>query len=127
MEEVLRFVLDSDDVDFDKMKKVAWKNLNKIINPLVKLDKMLDIFCLKYSTDYNSTLLLSTTLQKQIYKKIGQDYLFAIPSSTTLIVAKYRPEYIKVIESLIMLDNDPNKVSNKVYRCKNSVFDIVSS
>jgi hypothetical protein len=57
---VFRFILDSDDVDFDKMKKAAWDNLNKIVNPLVKLDRVLDIFCLKYSTDYNSTLLFST-------------------------------------------------------------------
>jgi len=123
--EVFRFVLNSDDVDFEKVRKRAWENLNKITNPLVKLDKMLDIFCLKYSTDYNSTLLLSATLQKQIYKKVGHEYLFAIPSSTTLIVAKLRHEYIKIIESLIMTDNDPNKVSNKVYQYKDGKFDII--
>jgi len=67
--EVFRFILNSDDVDFDKMKKAAWENLNKMANPLVKLDKTLDVFCLKYSTDYNSTLLLSTALQNQIHKK----------------------------------------------------------
>jgi uncharacterized protein YtpQ (UPF0354 family) len=108
------------------MKKAAWKNLNKITNPLVKLDKMLDIFCLKYSTDYNSTLLLSTALQNQICKKIGREYLFAIPSSTTLIVDRYRPEYIKIIESLIMIDKDPNRISDKVYQYKNGIFDIAS-
>ncbi|MFU0784695.1 MAG: DUF3800 domain-containing protein [Thermoanaerobacterium thermosaccharolyticum] len=125
MGETFRFILQTDDVDFDKMKKAAWENLNKMANPLVKLDKTLDVFCLKYSTDYNSTLLLSTALQNQIHKKIGKDYLFAIPSSTTLIVARYRPEYIKIIESLIMIDKDPSKVSGKVYRCKNGIFDIV--
>ena len=46
--EVFRFILNSDDVDFDKMKKAAWENLNKMANPLVKLDKTLDVFCLKY-------------------------------------------------------------------------------
>jgi uncharacterized protein YtpQ (UPF0354 family) len=122
---VFRFVLDSDDVDFDKMKKAAWTNLNKMTNPLVKLDKTLDVFCLKYSTDYNSTLLLSATLQKQIYKKVGQDYFFAIPSATTLIVAKLRHEYIKIIESLIMMDKDPNRISDKIYQYKNGVFDII--
>lgn len=87
---------------------------------------MLDIFCLKYSIDYNSTLLLSAALQKQIYKKVGEDYLFAISSATTLIISKLHHEYIKIIESLIMIDTDPNKISDKVYRCKNGVFDIVS-
>ena len=83
MGETFRFILQTDDVDFYKMKMAAWENLNKMANPLVKLDKTLDIFCPKYSTDYNSTLLLSTALQNQIHKKIGKDYLFAIPSSTT--------------------------------------------
>ena len=123
--EVFRFILNSDDVDFDKMKKAAWENLNKMANPLVKLDKTLDVFCLKYSTDYNSTLLLSTALQNQICKKIGREYLFAIPSATTLIVAKLRHEYIKIIESLIMIDNNRNKVSDKIYRCKNGIVDFV--
>jgi len=123
--EVFRFILNSDDVDFDKMKKAAWENLNKMANPLVKLDKTLDVFCLKYSTDYNSTLLLSTALQNQIHKKIGKDYLFAIPSSTTLIVARYRPEYISIIKSLMAIDTDTNRISDKVYQYKNGIFDIV--
>jgi uncharacterized protein YtpQ (UPF0354 family) len=124
--EVFRYVLNTDDVDFDKMKRAAWENINKITNPLVKLDKILDIFCLKYSTDYNSTLLLSDWIQNQIRKKIGPDYLFAIPSQTTLIIARCRLEYIKIIESLIMIDNDPNKVSDKVYSFRNGIFDIES-
>ncbi|WP_034843322.1 DUF1444 family protein [Acetivibrio thermocellus] len=123
--EVFRFILKTDDVDFDMMKKAAWGNLNKMRNPLVKLDTTLEIYTLKFTTDYNSTLLLSTALQNQICKKIGRDYLFAIPSATTLIVAKLRHEYIKIIESLIMIDNDPNKISSKIYRCKNGIFDII--
>jgi len=126
MGETFRFILQTDDVDFDKMKKAAWENLNKMANPLVKLDKTLDVFCLKYSTDYNSTLLLSTALQNQIHKKIGKDYLFAIPSSTTLIVARYRPEYISIIKSLMAIDTDTNRISDKVYQYKNGIFDIAS-
>lgn len=124
--EVFRFVLKTDDVNFDMVKKAAWENLNKMRNPLVKLDKVLEIYTLKFTTDYNSTLLLSTALQNQICKKIGRDYLFAIPSATTLIVAKLRHEYIKIIESLIMIDNNPNKVSDKIYRFKNGIFDIIN-
>lgn len=124
--EVFRFVLESDDVDFDKIKKRAWENLNKLSNILVRLDDTLNIFCLRYSTDYNASFLLSDSLQKQIKRKVGKDYLFAIPSSTTLIVAKLRPEYIKIIESLIMVDKDPNKISDKVYQYKDGRFDIAS-
>jgi len=124
--EVFRFVLESDDVDFDKIKKRAWENLNKLSNILVRLDDTLNIFCLRYSTDYNASFLLSDSLQKQIKRKVGQDYLFAIPSSTALVVAKYQPEYIKIMESLIMVDKDPNKVSDKVYQYKDGKFDIAS-
>ncbi|AUS95481.1 hypothetical protein CDO33_02885 [Clostridium thermosuccinogenes] len=73
---------------------------------------------------YYAINMLSTALQNQIHKKIGKDYLFAIPSSTTLIVARYRPEYIKIIESLIMIDKDPNVISDKVYQYKDGKFDI---
>lgn len=124
--EVFRFVLESDDVDFDKIKKRAWENLNKLSNILVRLDDTLNIFCLRYSTDYNASFLLSDSLQKQIKRKVGKDYLFAIPSSTALVVAKYQPEYIKIMESLIMVDKDPNKVSDKVYQYKDGKFDIAS-
>ncbi|MBC8587606.1 DUF1444 family protein [Paratissierella segnis] len=124
--EVFRFVLESDDVDFDKIKKRAWENLNKLSNILVRLDDTLNIFCLRYSTDYNASFLLSDSLQKQIKRKVGQDYLFAIPSSTALVVAKYQPEYIKIMESLIMVDKDPNKISDKVYQYKDGRFDIAS-
>ena len=126
MGETFRFILQTDDVDFDKMKKAAWENLNKMANPLVKLDKTLDVFCLKYSTDYNSTLLLSTALQNQIHKKIGKDYLFAIPSSTTLIIAKFCPEYISILKSLMAIDTDPNRISDKVYQYKDGKFDIAA-
>lgn len=85
--EVFRYVLETDDVDFEKVKKSAWENLNKLSNVLVQLDEAFKIFCLHYSTDFNASFLLSDSVQKQIAKKVGQDYLFAIPSSTTLIVA----------------------------------------
>ncbi len=70
-------------------------------------------------------LILSDALQNQIHKKVGLDYLFAISSATTLIVSKLRSDYIRIIESLIMMDNNPNKVSSRVYRCKNGIFDII--
>ncbi|TCU79335.1 hypothetical protein EV204_101314 [Tissierella praeacuta] len=126
MGEVFRFVLSNDDVDFDELKKRAWENLNKMTNLLIKLDKSLDVYTFKFTTDFNATLLLSSELQKQILKKVGKDYLFTISSATTLVIAKYRYEYIRILKSLILVDNDPNKISDKVYRYKNGVFDIAS-
>lgn len=123
--EIFRFILNSDDVDFEKVKKRAWENLYKLSNILVRLDDALNIFCLRYATDFNATFLLSDSMQKQIIKKVGRDYLFAIPSSSTLLVAKYHLEYIKIIKSLIIADKDPNRISDKIYQYKNGVFDII--
>ncbi len=124
--EVFRYVLETDDVDFEKVKKSAWENLNKLSNVLVQLDGALKIFCLHYTTDFNASFLLSDSVQKQIAKKVGQDYLFAIPSSTTLIVAGHQSEYIRIIESLIMTDTDPNRISHNIYQCKGGKFDIIA-
>lgn len=126
MGEVFRFVLSHDDVNFDKLKKRAWENLNKMTNPLIKLDKALDVYTFKFHTDYNATLLLSSELQKQILRKVGHDYLFTISSTTTLVIAKYRYEYIRLLESLILIDNDPNRISDKIYRCTDGAYQIVS-
>jgi uncharacterized protein YtpQ (UPF0354 family) len=123
--EIFRFILNSDDVDFEKVKKRAWENLNKLSNILVRLDDALNIFCLRYATDFNASFLLSDSMQKQIIKKVGRDYLFAIPSSSTLLVAKYHLEYITIIKSLIIADKDPNRISDKIYQYKNGVFDII--
>ena len=124
--EVFRFILNSDYVDFDKMKKAAWENLNKLSNILVRLDDALNLFCLRYTTDYNASFLLSDSMQKQITKKVGRDYLFAIPSSTTLIIAKFCPEYISILKSLMAIDTDPNRISDKVYQYKGGKFDIAA-
>jgi len=47
--EIFRFIQKRDDVDFDMVKKAAWENLNKMRNPLVKLDKVLGIYTLKFT------------------------------------------------------------------------------
>ncbi|ODM26928.1 hypothetical protein A7W90_12300 [Clostridium sp. Bc-iso-3] len=124
--EIFRFILNSDDVDFEKVKKRAWENLNKLSNILVRLDDALNIFCLRYATDFNASFLLSDSMQKQIIKKVGRDYLFAIPSSTTLIIAKFCPEYISILKSLMAIDTDPNRISDKVYQHKGGKFDIAA-
>lgn len=122
--EVFRFVLESDDFDVEELEKAAMQNLNKMTNILSKLDDSLDIYALRYSTDYGATLLLSDTIQRQIVKSVGHNYLFCIPSSTSLIVAKYYKPYIEIIKSLIMVDDDPNKISNAIYRCNHGVYSI---
>ncbi|WP_129723877.1 DUF1444 family protein [Xylanivirga thermophila] len=126
MGEVFRFILTSDEVNLEKVKEKAWDNLNTITNPLIKLSEFRDIYTFKYATDYNASLVLSSEFQKQIIRRVGSDYIFMISSSTTLVIASYQPEHIEILESLVEIDRDPNKVSNKVYRCTNGIYQIVS-
>lgn len=70
--------------------------------------------------------MLSSEFQKQIIRRVGSDYLFMISSSTTLVIARYQPEHIGILESLVEIDRDPNKISDKVYRCTNGIYQIVS-
>lgn len=123
--ELFRFILETDDFDKEKLEKSAMENLNKMTNILQKLDYSLDIYALRYTTDYGATMILNDSILKQIYKAIGHDYLFCIPSSTTLIVARNYKPYIDIMKSLILADNDPNKISNAIYRCNNGIYSIV--
>ena len=126
MGEVFRFILTSDEVNLEMVKEKAWDNLNTITNPLIKLSDSRDIYTFKYATDYNASLVLSSEFQKQIIRRVGSDYLFMISSSTTLVIARYQPEHIGILESLVEIDRDPNKISDKVYRYTNGVYQIVS-
>lgn len=97
-------------------------------NVLVRIDNETQIYSLRFSTDYTASLILSSSIQKQIQQKVGNDYLFAIPSMSTLIVAKYIPSYINIIKNLMIADNNPNKIApGKVYRCKKGKYEFADS
>lgn len=122
--EVFRFIsiedLENSNISLNTIKEKSFQNLNKIINPLVQLDKALEVYTLRFDTDYAATLFLSEHIQKQIQKRIGNDILFCMPSSTSLICAKYKKSsfetYKHILQQLIMLDKDTNKISNNIYR-----------
>lgn len=116
MEEQFRFILKEDNADFDKIKEEAFKNLNTLINPLVKFNEDLDVYSLKFNSDYAATLLLSENVQKQIFKNLGDKFIFAVPTTTSLLVAKDTPYCKEILETLIDSDPDPNKITDRVYR-----------
>lgn len=123
--EMFRYVLETDDFEKEKLEIAAMKNLNKISNLLVRIDANYDIYTLYYATDYGASLLLTNSLQKQIFKLVGKNYIFGIPSTTSLIVAKDNPVNIDIVKKLILLDEDPNKISNNVYRYKDGTYSII--
>lgn len=124
MGEVFRFVLEEDlqnaNICFNVLEEKSMSNLNKITNILSKLDNSLEIYSLRFTTDYGATLFLSEHIQKQIRQKISDDILFCMPSASTLLCAKYRETtfttYKNILQSLMMIDTDVNKISNHIYR-----------
>lgn len=118
MEKSFRFLLEEDQFDFDKLRKSSFKNINKIDAPLVKLDKNLEIYTLYFPSDYGASLILSEKFRKQITNKIGKNYLFVLPSTSSILVAKNSEAYVDILKYLIKTDNDPHKISQNIYRYK---------
>ncbi len=121
MGETFRFFTTDDDVDFSVLERKAMENINKMTAVLVSLDKGLQVFTLRHTTDFASSLFLSSSISRQIREKVGEDILFAIPSTSSILVAKYNYYNERLLEHLIKCDSDPNKVSNSVYRRKNGM------
>lgn len=122
MGNIFRFIQADDDIDIKKMKSISMENINRLTNVLIRLDDILDIWTLKFPTDYAGSLLLSTSIKKQISKMIGRDYIFAIPCTSTLIVAKPVQQYVRILKSLMGVTYG-SEVSNRVYRCKNGIYE----
>jgi len=123
MGETFRFLLTSDNYDLNRLKQSSYDNLNMFFLGLQKLDEDLEIYSVPFPTDCSSSHFLLEKMKKLIERKLGKNYLFAIPSSTTLFVAKYNPSYIKVLKALVNVDPDPHKVASDIYVCRNGRYD----
>ena len=122
MGETFRFFTVDDDVDFNLLEQKAIENISKMTAALVPLDKGMQVYTLRYTTDYASSLLLSETVNKQIQRKIGDDILIAIPSNSFFLVAKFSYCNQQLLKYLVETDTDPNKVSDSVYRRKEGIY-----
>lgn len=122
MADVFRFFTVDDDVNFNLLEQKAMENINKMTAALVPLDKGVQVYTLRYTTDYASSLLLSEAMNKQIQRKVGDDILIAIPSNSFFLAAKFSYYNQELLKYLIETDTDPNKVSNAVYRRKEGIY-----
>ncbi|SHH83181.1 Protein of unknown function [Caloranaerobacter azorensis DSM 13643] len=118
MGDIYRFVTKHDNVDIELLKKSAINNINKIYNVLVKLDEELPIYTLGFTTNVGSSMILSENFIKQINKKVGKSFLFAIPYDGTLVVAENNDKYIDYLNELIKMIPEIDKISNSVYKYK---------
>lgn len=101
-------------LDFDKVYKNAWENIDKIENEIANANEI-EIYSLKFPCDYAGSMLFNKKIESEIIKKIGVNYIFVISSSSWVFIAKNVPEYIPILKELIAIDEDPNKVSDRVY------------
>jgi uncharacterized protein YtpQ (UPF0354 family) len=122
MGETFRFFTIDDDVEFSLLKKKAIENINRITAALVPLDDGLQVYTLRYTTDYASSLLLSKVFNKQIQIKVGDDILIAVPGNSSIFIAKFSYYNQELLKYLIETDSDANKVSDSVYRRKNGIY-----
>lgn len=123
MGETYRFILKSDDYDIEKLKQKAFANLNMFSLGLQKIDEDLEIYTIPYPTDYSASYFLLEKMKKLIERKLGKNYLFTISSSTSIFVSRNNPAYIQLLKTLSSVDPDSNKVTNKIYVCRNGRYD----
>lgn len=114
--EMIRYLSVDDIKDSERIYEAAMFNINKITNVLSKLNPELEIYTTKFNNDYNCSMVYNHNFRKQIRRIFPQNYLIAIPSGSTILVAMDNPVYIEILAQLILTDNDPNIVSTRIYR-----------
>lgn len=121
--ETFRFILKDDHFDMDELRNRALENLNSVATGLTKLDQDFDIYSVSFLTDYSSSFILLDKMKKQIERKLGTNHLLALPSSTSLLVARNNSTHMQLLKTLIDVDPEPHKVSKHIYICRNGTYE----
>lgn len=126
---VYKFISDDDlkrdKISAEELKKRAWSNLNKIVMPLLKLEE--DVFCICGGFDNTAILAFEKSTQQRIERKLKtKDWIFSIPSSSNLFVAKFNYFNIGLLGSIQKMDSDINKITDTIYRMKDGVLSTVN-
>jgi uncharacterized protein YtpQ (UPF0354 family) len=108
-------IKENENLDFDKIYKGSWDNVNNMVNAMKKIHDQFDIFTLSINCTYACSMLFNLKIEKEIRKKVGLNYIFIIPTASGLVVAPNIPEYVLILKELIKSDSDTFKVSNRVY------------
>ncbi len=110
-------------INKEKALEASLFNINRIKNELIQVHPRLNIFTAKLSDDCCCSLILNHNFKKQIKEKVGQTFLIAIPSSSTILVATNQPENVIFLKELMKVDDDTSKVSSHIYRVKGSTWE----
>lgn len=97
---------------------IALENLGRIAIDIQQILPDYRIFSVNPHFPFATSLLLDKRLLKHIDRHIRKDFLFAIPGLSTLIIAEDRDEYFPMLQSLIEKCEDPNHITQSIYRYK---------
>ncbi len=118
---VMRFLTIKDKFGSGKINEAGMFNINRISNKLKKIHPLLEVYTTEYTSDYNCSMIFNVKFMKQVKNKVGSNYLIAIPASSTILIAKDFKENIEILKELMKSD-DPNIVSERVYRFKDGEY-----
>lgn len=118
LDHIYRFLTVSDNINLEKIKISAIKNLDEVHNYLIKIDDDLPIYTTALTSDLGGTMILSEKFLNIIQKKVGKNFLFAIPTSDTLLVAKNQYYNINYLKELIKVCPKTDTISENVYLYK---------
>ncbi|MTI68597.1 MAG: hypothetical protein FH753_18605 [Firmicutes bacterium] len=131
-----QLLLNRNENNLSEVRKLAYKNQNKVELTLGTSYKFPDIYLISCSEENIRTNdfiidltpnLFNKSIQRQIKKEIGENYLFAIPTETLTIITKDTPQGMKSLKDAINYSNDSDEVqeqvSKNIYRCiKDSII-----
>lgn len=112
--ELFRIIAKNDKIDFDMLYNQSFENLNKLINPLGKLNDILDVYSLKFNSDLASSMIFNKNVERSIIKLFGFNFLFAIPSSSSLLIAPSSKAYVSILKELVKSEKDPNLITDQI-------------
>lgn len=120
---------DEYDENLNILHEYAMKNLERLISPLIRIDKEFNIYIFKYISDSNPSMIINDVFLKKVEKKVGKKFLFAIPENGCLIMAKFMYSWEKVhidlLQKLMNLSNEGGFISSDIYIYDNGRYSII--
>lgn len=109
------FIQNKDNLDFQKLKQIAYENLDKTPFKWVQIDNSYSIWTFEELTELSSSLFILPKVRKRIEKHLGKEFYVAFSSPTTILVGACTSLNYDLINKLITYDPDNNKISDEIY------------
>ena len=121
--ETYRYLSNQCPRSIESVQKIAHENINSFLPILKQADIKVPLFSIDVIdaqyVDLISSLILNTAVQRQIRSMVGQKYIFAIPYSNLLLVARVddRVDMYTAMMTAITSEfiQSPNKITDEIY------------